>query len=461
MSAAETSHLRHLAIRIVRRLHDAGYQALFAGGCVRDRLLGTPPHDYDIATDALPAQVQMLFEKTVPVGAQFGVILVVEQGVPFQVATFRTDGHYLDHRRPETVSFGGPKEDALRRDFTINGLFENPLENCVLDYVGGREDLRNRTLRCIGNPIERFEEDRLRILRAIRFATTLDFQIHPDTWQALDTHAHTLSEISVERIREELNRIFLSHRRVQGFDLLDRSGILKHLLPEIEALKGCEQPVEFHPEGDVFVHTRLMLSLLPPRVSLPLVLATLFHDIGKPGTARTDETGRIRFNAHEKLSAEMTVRIMKRLRYANMEIEATETMVRNHMAFKDVQNMRRSTLKRFLARSTFDDELELHRVDCLGSHGLLDNYEFLLTKREEFSNEPLLPPPLLTGADLIALDWKPGPQFKIVLEATHNAQLEGTLSSKEEAVSFALKMKNIGEMKNMGGEGFEPPTYWV
>ncbi len=439
MSVSETSHLRHLAIQVVRRLRGAGHIALFAGGCVRDQLLDIPPHDYDIATSALPNQIQALFEKTVPIGAQFGVILVVEQGNPFQVATFRTDGRYTDRRRPEEVSFGTPEDDALRRDFTVNGLFEDPLQGEILDYVGGRADLNSRIIRCIGNAADRFEEDRLRILRAIRFATILDFQIHPNTWQALAVRASTLGEISAERIREELNRLFLSPRRTRGFDLLDQSGILQYLLPELEALKGCEQPVEFHPEGDVFVHTRLMLSLLPSEVSLPLVLATLFHDIGKPGTARTDETGRIRFNAHEKLSAEITLRIMKRLRYSNAEIEATEALVLNHMAFKDVQKMRRSTLKRFLARPTFEDELRLHRVDCLGSHGLLDNYEFLIAKREEFSKEPLVPPALLTGADLIALGWKPGPPFKVALEAAHNAQLEGSLSSKEEALAFVLK----------------------
>ncbi len=439
MSHTKTARLHCLALEIVHRLHEAHHEALFAGGCVRDQLLGTPPHDYDIVTDAHPDQIQTLFERTVPVGAQFGVILVIQESIPFQIATFRRDGRYLDHRHPEKVSFGGREEDALRRDFTINGLFEDPLKGSILDYVGGQKDLHDRVIRCIGDPATRFEEDRLRLLRAIRFATILNFEIHPDTWQAVIARSHLLSQISAERIREELCRILLSPQRTRGFDLLDQSGILKHLLPEVEALKGCEQPVEFHPEGDVFVHTRLMLSLLPPKVSLPLVLAVLFHDLGKPGTARVDETGRIRFNAHEKLSAEMTVQIMKRLRYSNSEIEKTEAIVRNHMSFKDVKNMRRSTLKRFLARPAFEDELELHRVDCLGSHGLLDNYEFLVAKRQELSTEVLVPPALLTGRDLIALGWKPGPQFKIALEAAHNAQLEGILSSKQEAIAFVTK----------------------
>lgn len=439
MSHTEPTPLRLLALDIIHRLHKAHHEALFAGGCVRDQLLGIPPHDYDIVTDAHPDQIQSLFERTVPVGVQFGVMLVIHEGVPFQVATFRRDGRYLDFRHPEKVSFGRREEDALRRDFTINGLFEDPLKESILDYVGGQKDLHDRVVRCIGNPETRFEEDRLRLLRAIRFATVLNFDIHPDTWQAMTARAHLLSQISAERIREELCRILLSPQRTRGFDLLDQSGILRHLLPEIEALKGCEQPVEFHPEGDVFIHTRLMLALLPPKVSLPLVLGVLFHDLGKPGTARVDETGRIRFNAHEKLSAEMTVQIMKRLRYSNSEIEKTETIVRNHMSFKDVKNMRNSTLKRFLARPTFEDELELHRVDCLGSHGLLDNYEFLVAKRQKLSTEILVPPALLTGRDLIALGWKPGPQFKIALETAHNAQLEGLFSSKQEAITFILK----------------------
>lgn len=441
MSLSEHSNfLRKLAAHIVLKLKLAGHVAFFAGGCVRDQLLGNSPHDYDIATDAHPSQVQALFEKTLPIGAQFGVILVVEQGHPFQVATFRTEGSYVDHRHPREISFGTPKQDALRRDFTVNGLFEDPFQRNILDYVGGQEDLEKRTIRCIGNAAERFDEDHLRILRAIRLASTLDFQIHANTWQALTISIPTLCAVSAERIREELNKILLSARRVQGFDLLDKSGALRLLLPEIEALKGCEQPPEFHPEGDVFVHTRLMLTLLHPQASLTLVLATLLHDIGKPGTSRKDHNGRIRFNNHEQLSTEMAYHIMKRLRYSNMVIEITNALVRNHMAFKDVQSMRHSTLKRFLTRHTFNDELELHRVDCLSSHGILSNYDFLIEKRAEFSHTSLAPTALINGTDLITLlHWKPGPQFRKALEATYNAQLEGLLSSREEAFAFIRK----------------------
>ncbi|MFZ4682737.1 MAG: CCA tRNA nucleotidyltransferase [Terrimicrobiaceae bacterium] len=424
---------------IVSRLRQAGHEAFFAGGCVRDKLLGKEPKDFDIATDARPEQVQAFFPRTVPVGAQFGVILVLEGGSEYQVATFRADGVYLDGRRPEGVTFTTAEGDAARRDFTINGLFFDPERGEVIDFVGGRADLEAGLLRAIGNADERFNEDKLRVLRGVRFAAALDFQIEPATWTAICAGAAKIHEVSAERIREELAKIFLSPHRVRGFDLLDASGLMEQLLPEVSALKGCEQPPEFHPEGDVFVHTRLMLSLLPATVSLPLVLSVLFHDLGKPRTMQRDETGRLRFNGHESVSATMTDAIMRRLRFSNEEIDATVEMVQNHMVFKDVQKMRVARLKRFMARPTFADELELHRVDCLGSHGLLDNHGFLEKRREDFASEPLIPPPLVTGNDLIALGWKPGPRFKEVLDAVQTRQLEGSLLSREEALEW---MKN-------------------
>ncbi|MFZ4778704.1 MAG: CCA tRNA nucleotidyltransferase [Terrimicrobiaceae bacterium] len=433
------------AKRIVQRLRAAGHEAYFAGGCVRDRLLGREAHDIDVATSAYPEEVQKLFARTVAVGAQFGVIVVLEEGAEFQVATFRADGVYIDGRRPESVTFCTAEGDALRRDFTVNGLFYDPLEDRVLDFVGGTEDLKAGIIRCIGEPAERFQEDKLRLLRGIRFAATLDFQIDPPTWTALRAQASSILTVSAERIREELVKIFLHPSRVRGFDLLDESGLLEILLPEIAAMKGCEQPPEFHPEGDVFVHTRLMLSLLPETVSVPLVFSVLLHDIGKPPTALRDETGRIRFNGHESVSATMTEKIFERLRFSNALTEATIVAVKNHMAFKDVQNMRVATLKRFLARPTMDDELELHRVDCLGSHGLLDNFEFLLAKREEFSREPLIPPPLVTGRDLISLGWKPGPFFKRILDDVQVRQLEGTLTSRESALEWVASHKDFVE----------------
>jgi poly(A) polymerase len=431
--------MESVARKIVRRLREAGHQALFAGGCVRDSLMGKTPHDFDIATSARPEQVQALFPRTIAVGAQFGVILVVEEGRDYQVATFRSDGTYLDGRHPRSVSFTTPEGDARRRDFTINGLFYDPIEGKVLDFVGGREDLETRTLRAIGNPAERFAEDKLRLLRAVRFATVLDFTIEADTWNALCAAAETIHDVSAERVRDELVKIFASPQRLRGFDLLDASGLMEEILPEIEPLRGCEQPPDFHPEGDVFVHTRLMLALLPRDASVLLVLATLFHDLGKPPTMERDHTGRIRFSGHESVSAQMTEKIMRRLRFSNEEIEATTAMVQNHMVFKDVQNMRVSRLKRFLARPTFDDELELHRVDCLASHGNLDNYEFLKRRNEDLANEPLIPPPLVTGHDLIALGWKPGPKFKTILEAVQVRQLEGILRTREEAISWVEK----------------------
>jgi tRNA nucleotidyltransferase/poly(A) polymerase len=428
-----------VARTIVRRLRNAGYEALFAGGCVRDSLMGKTPHDFDIATSARPDQVQALFPRTVPVGAQFGVILVVEQGGEYQVATFRSDGAYLDGRHPQSVTFTNAEGDARRRDFTVNGLFYDPLAERVLDFVEGRKDLETRTLRAIGNPAARFSEDKLRLLRGVRFACTLDFEIEAATWDAIRAAAPSIRDVSAERVRDELVKIFASPHRVRGFDLLDASGLMAEVLPDVSTLKGCEQPPEFHPEGDVFVHTRLMLSLLPEHVSVPLAFAVLFHDLGKPPTMERDGTGRIRFNGHESVSARLTGQIMRRLRFSNEEIEATVEMVQNHMVFKDVQNMRVARLKRFMARPTFDDELELHRVDCLGSHGLLDNYEFLGRRREEFASEPLIPPPLLTGHDLIAMGWKPGPEFKEVLDAVQMGQLEGTLRTRDEALSWVIR----------------------
>jgi poly(A) polymerase len=432
-----SSSLEQSARRIVQRLHDAGFQALYAGGCVRDALLGHEPHDYDIATDAQPQQVQSLFPRTIAIGAHFGVISVLEAGGEFQVASFRADGVYLDGRRPESVTFSSPQQDAERRDFTVNGMFFDPIRSETIDYVGGRADLQARLLRAIGDPAARFREDRLRMLRAVRFATVLGFEIEPQTWSAVVENARFIHEVSAERVREELVKIFLHPQRVRGFDLLDASGLLREILPEVTDCKGCEQPPQFHPEGDVFVHTRIMLGLLPAEVSLPLVLAVLFHDIGKPGTFSLDPAeGRIRFNGHDKLGAEMTEQIMTRLRFPRRDIDATVEAVAQHMVFKDVQQMRVAKLKRFMSRPGFGDEMELHRVDCTSSHGALDNLEFLRTKAEEFANEPLIPPPLITGADLIALGLKPGPQFSPILEAVQSRQLEGTLRDREEALAF-------------------------
>lgn len=423
---------RSLAARLVR----AGHVAFFAGGCVRDRLLQRVFHDIDIATSASPEDVQRLFPRTVAVGAQFGVIVVLEGGFEFQVATFRADGVYVDGRRPETVVFTTPEGDAARRDFTVNGLFYDPKSESVLDFVGGVADLEARVIRAIGDPVARFREDKLRLLRAVRFSAVLDFEIESATWSAVTEHAPEIHSVSAERVRDELVKILVDPSRVRGFDLLEASGLLRELLPEVLDLRGCEQPPEFHPEGDVFVHTRIMLELLPPTVSVPLVFGVLFHDLGKPPTFQIDETGRIRFNGHEHVSADMTRRIMERLRFSNDEIDQTIVIVKNHMAFKDVQNMRVAKLKRFLARPTMEDELELHRVDCTSSHGMLDNLDFLRDKQVEFAHEPLIPEPLVSGHDLIASGRKPGPMFKEILDAVQTLQLEAGLQNREEALAW-------------------------
>jgi len=431
------NEMEPVARTVVERLQKEGFIAFYAGGCVRDRLRGAQPVDYDIATSARPEQVQAVFPRTIAVGAHFGVVAVLESGMEFQVATFRADGIYIDGRHPDSVTYSSPEQDAHRRDFTVNGMFYDPVRNEIIDFVNGQSDLDAKILRAIGNPGDRFSEDRLRMLRAVRFATTLGYEIEPETWRALVAQASEIHAVSAERIREELVRLFVSPNRLRGFDLLDASGLLKEILPEVSALKGCEQPPQFHPEGDVFVHTRIMMELLPAQVSVPLVFSVLLHDIGKPATFRYhEEENRIRFSGHDKVGAQMTLAVMERLRFSRAVIDATVEAVDQHMVFKDVQKMRVSRLKRFMSRAHFDDEMILHKVDCTSSHGMLDNYEFLTRKREEFANEPLIPPPLVTGRDLLALGWKPGPQIGKILEAVQTRQLEGTLVSRAEALHW-------------------------
>jgi len=437
--AVKSSPMEKVAREVAARLREGGHIAYFAGGCVRDMVRGLVPKDYDIATDARPEVVQKFFPRTFAVGAHFGVIIVLENGFQFEVATFRSDHAYIDGRHPSAVHFSSPEEDAQRRDFTINGMFYDPVPEKVIDFVGGGADIDAKLVRAIGDPPRRFTEDRLRMLRAVRFATTLDYEIDEATWEALVANAPSINQISAERIRDELIRIFVSSNRVRGWDLLDSSGLMRAILPELDAMKGVLQPEQFHPEGDVFVHTRLMLRLLREEVSVPLVFAVLFHDVAKPVTATVDNTGRIRFNDHDRIGAQMTEAIMRRLRFSGAEIEAVVEMVRQHMVFKDAPNMRVAKLKRFMARATFDEELELHRVDCASSHRMLDNYEFLQRKREEFANEPIIPPPLVRGDDLIALGLKPGPKFREILEAVETRQLEGTLRTREEALGWVKR----------------------
>jgi poly(A) polymerase len=444
--------MRQSALKVAARLRERGHVAYFAGGCVRDMVRGLTPKDYDIATDARPQTVQALFPRTYAVGAHFGVIIVVEDGFQFEVATFRSDDAYIDGRHPTAVHFSSPEADAKRRDFTINGMFYDPIADQVIDLVGGQLDIAAKLVRAIGDPARRFAEDRLRMLRAVRFAAVLDYKVDKQTWNALLSDAASINEISAERIRDELVRILISSNRLRGWDLLDASGLMRAILPELDAMKGVLQPEQFHPEGDVFVHTRLMLSLLPETVSVPLVMAVLFHDVAKPVTARVDETGRIRFNEHDRIGAEMTEEIMRRLRFSGAEIEATVEMVRQHMVFKDTPNMRVAKLKRFMARPTFNEELELHRVDCQSSHRMLDNYDFLVRKREEFANEPIIPSPLLRGDDLIALGLTPGPKFGEILEAVETRQLEGRLQTADEALEWVKQHYLSGKRARNTGE---------
>ena len=439
--------MEETAREIAARLRENGHIAYFAGGCVRDMVRGLTAKDYDIATDARPEAVQRLFPRTHAVGAHFGVILVVENDFQFEVATFRSDEAYINGRHPTSVRFSSPEEDAKRRDFTINGMFYDPVAEEVIDFVGGRADIAAKLVRAIGDPAQRFAEDRLRMLRAARFATVLDYKIDSQTWDALVANASSINQISAERIRDEVVRVFLSPNRVRGWDLLDSSGLMRAILPELDRMKGVLQPEQFHPEGDVFQHTRLMLQFLPETVSVPLVFAVLFHDVAKPVTATVDKTGRIRFNEHDRIGAEMTDAIMRRLRFSGAEIEAAVEMVRQHMVFKDVPRMRTAKLKRFMARLTFNDELELHRVDCESSHRILDNYEFLLRKREEFASEPIIPPPLVRGDDLITLGLKPSPKFGEILEAVETQQLEGRLKTRSEALEW-VKREYLSDKKD-------------
>ncbi len=425
------------AFKIAQVLHKKFHIAYFAGGCVRDFLMKRSPEDIDIATTAVPDQVEALFSKTIPVGKQFGVILVLEGDKPFEVATFRTEGGYADGRHPGHVNFTVPEDDARRRDFTVNGLFYDPFAGKVIDFVGGEKDLKAKIIRAIGNPEERFEEDKLRLLRAIRFASSLGFEIEPETWKAIQKNAAKINQVSPERIRDEIVKILTRPNPARGLDLLSESGLLKEILPEVEKMKGCKQQPDFHPEGDVYVHTRLLLEKLKDPTPV-LALSALFHDIAKPVTAG-EKNGKITFYEHAPIGARMTKAIMKRLRFSNDEIEAVCECVANHMKFADVQKMRSGKLKLFVIRPTFETELELHRIDCSSSHGMLDNYYFLKDKLKEYAAEELRPKPFINGNDLQGLGMKPGPEMKPLLEELYVLQLEGELKDREQALERARK----------------------
>ena len=430
---------RDIAISILRTLHTAGHEAWLVGGCVRDELRGAEPKDFDIATDARPEHVEAIFPKTIGVGKSFGVMLVLEGGGQFGVATFRAESGYTDGRRPDSVTFGDAEADALRRDFTINGLFLNPVTNELREWVGGEADLKAGVLRTIGDPAERFGEDHLRLLRAVRFAAQLGFEIAPATFAAVQQHAAAIREVSAERIRDELLKLFRPPHAARGLDLLHESRLLPEVLPELAATIGCEQPPEYHPEGDVFTHIRFMLGQLPADAGTTLVWSVLMHDIAKPATQSRDE-GRIRFLGHEKVGAVMTLEIMNRLRFPKANSAVVKTCVRHHMQLKDAQQMRPATLRKLFLRPTFPVELTLHRLDSLASTGNLENFEFLESKLAEFQDQPELQKPLVDGGDLIALGQAPGAELGRLLSDIRNRQLAGELTTREQALAWAREV---------------------
>ncbi len=430
---------RELADMICRVLRGAGHQAYLVGGCVRDLLLGREPADYDVATDATPERVQELFRGSLNVGARFGVILVVEDSVQVEVATFRSDVGYSDGRHPDRVVYSrSPEEDVLRRDFTINGLLLDPQTGEVLDFVGGRDDIRAGVVRAIGEPELRFREDRLRMVRAVRFAARFGYAIEPGTFAGIRKQAAEVTQVSVERMREELTKLLTEGAARRGFELLDDTGLLEAILPDVAKMKGVQQPPQFHPEGDVWTHTRLMLEKLSPGCSPTLAWGVLLHDIGKPSTftAPAGLQDRIRFDQHVEIGTRMAEEICRRLRFSNDESEQIAALVANHLRFKDVFEMRPSTLKRFVRLPRFGEHLELHRLDCLASHGMLDAYEFVRRFLDETPPELVRPRRLVTGHDLLGMGFSPGPLLREILHAVEDAQLDGRLANREEALAF-------------------------
>ena len=446
--------LKDFATLIVETLRQRGFQAYLVGGCVRDLLLGREPNDYDVATNATADQVMGIFPETYAVGAQFGVVLVpapetdVRSNLPtdgssksraVEVATFRSDIGYSDGRHPDEVRFSrDPQEDVARRDFTINGMLLDPASGEVLDFVAGRKDLEARIIRTIGEPEKRFGEDKLRMLRAVRFAARFEYAIEPATFAAIQKLASQIHVVSRERVRDELTRMLTEGPARRAFFLLDESGLLKEVLPEISAMKGVQQPPEFHPEGDVFIHTLLLLDNLPNPCPMTLAWGALLHDVGKPPTFRV-APDRIRFDGHVEVGVKMAERICRSLRFSNHETEQILALVDNHMRFGDAIRMKESTLKKFMRLPAFDEHLALHRADCLASHRNLSTYQFVQRKRAEIPAEKMRPAPLVTGDDLIREGRIPGPKFREILSAVEDAQLEGRLPTRDAALDFVRR----------------------
>lgn len=449
---------RDAAVQIIRTLRERGHQGYLVGGCVRDLLLGREPADYDVSTDATPDEVMRIFPQTFAVGAQFGVVLVPLKALgmepiaepesyggshphAIEVATFRSDGLYTDGRHPDSVRFSRDAEhDVQRRDFTINGLMMDPLDgDRVIDHVGGRADLEAKVIRTIGDPALRFGEDKLRMLRAVRFAARFGYRIEDETFAAIQRLAADIRQVSNERVREELTKMLTEGHAREAFELLDASGLLKYVLPEAVRMHGVEQPPQYHPEGDVWVHTMMLLSMLEPRCSRTLAWGALLHDIGKPPTFKV-APDRIRFDGHVEVGTRMAEEICRRLRFSNEDTEQIALLVENHLRFADVKKMKESTFKRFVRLPMFEEHLELHRIDCLSSHGLLDLYHYTRDKMASMPAEEVRPKPLITGNDLIAAGYVPSPQFKEILTAVEDAQLDGTLGDSEAAMEFVRRM---------------------
>ena len=440
-SSGKLKASRDRAASIVRRLQDVGYEAYFVGGCVRDILRGVEPGDYDIVTSARPEEVRSLFSHTVPVGIIFGVVLVVEEGHSYEVATFRAESGYEDGRRPSHIEFTSAYGDVCRRDFTINALLMDPMTGDIIDYVGGRKDIEDRVIRTIGNPDERYAEDHLRMLRAVRFSANLGYVIEPDTLLAIKRHAFEIKRISAERIHDELTKLLTGGGARRGMEMMEETGLLAEILPEVDCLRGIEQPPAFHPEGDVWEHTLRMLDLLPAgggvEIDTRLAWGILLHDVGKARTGSIDDSG-IHFYGHVREGEIIAEALMRRLRFSRADMETILALIHYHMLFMNVTDMRPNRLKRFLRMPDFQLHLELHRLDCLASHGFLDSHDFCTIKLTEAGDDELRPPKLLTGDDLVGMGFSPSPLFGEILDAIEDAQLDGKISTSDEARSLVM-----------------------
>jgi poly(A) polymerase len=436
------SELLDFAREVVVELRKAGHKAFCVGGCARDTLLGIEPKEYDITTSATPQEVSEIFPHTVPIGVSFGVILVITGKYQFEVATFRKDQSYTDGRHPDKVIYSSEEqEDVRRRDFTINGMLYDPIEEEVIDYVDGIRDIKSKIVQTIGDPYERLNEDKLRMMRAIRFSSRYNFELNLDTFLAIEKLAADITQVSGERIRDEITKIITQSNPGHGLNMLSVSGLLKYILPDVEIMNGVEQPPEFHPEGDVFIHTCLVLDKLHKNqagvVSPELAIGALLHDVGKPPTFSVSD--RIRFNGHDKLGADMSKEICRELKFSNKQIEVIYALIRDHLKFKDVFNMKKSTLKRFIGMPHFEEHMALHLADCQASHGLTAAYDFVMEKYNDFEEEEIKPAPLISGRELIEMGYKPGPLFSDILNFVEEAQLEGEITNTQEAIEAVLE----------------------